>query len=82
MIDHMALPPQQDMKTAIAEPAPLMRHGLHPLAQDAVIRAGRRVANRHPATVDHIAPLRRSFHRASHDGAFDLLRPPLAHLEG
>jgi hypothetical protein len=43
------------MKAAIAEPAPLVRNGLHPLAQDAVIRADRRVANRHPAAVDHLA---------------------------
>jgi hypothetical protein len=52
VIDDVPLPPQQP---AIAEPTPLVRHGLHPLVQDAVIRAGRRVANRHPATVDHLA---------------------------
>jgi hypothetical protein len=55
VIDHIALPPQKNMKPAIAEPAPLVRHRFHPLAQDAVIRARRRVANRHPAAVDHLA---------------------------
>ncbi len=49
VVDRKALPPQQHMQPPIAEAAALGSHGLHALAQEAIVRARGLVADCHAA---------------------------------
>src|SRR6185437_2546822 len=54
-VDRMALPPQQHVQAAVAEPPPLLGQGFQPLAQRHVIRSHASIAHACPIGSDHPA---------------------------